>query len=449
MEYIGISPRQGEPHGNAKHTSQEYVRTDPKVIDQIKEGVQQKQSCSDIYKNMVFKDPENAPRDYHQIRNIKYNQKKQQKTASASNVADQIIDISSMVNKDDFVKEVVYSESNGKPPSIICYTSDQLTDLQQFLKPDSDRILGIDRTFNLGPVYVTNFVYKNTKVISKETGDHPIFVGPMFLHWEGSFLSYHTFLSHVKARLHDTIQCIDLRIGSDDESGLTKAIDDVFPTATRLLCTKHMKDNVSDYLKNTLGCNDKLRSDVISMIFGSSGLVSADDSFEFDTKSKDLTDKVPEFASYFNRRLKDRLRDHVIKPNTQLKHDRLWTNNNCESVNHVFKKAIDWKPQQLQPLIRSLHDVVNVQFVDLKSSLYGTGNFELCGQYKRHAVSQQNWFSKTKDQKDHMYKRLLSDYSKSLLQSSCGKFEIPLPNKLARKPNQRKRPRTCRTQPRY
>lgn len=73
---------------------------------------------------------------------------------------------------------------------------------------------------------------------------------PMFLHWDGSFLSYHTYLSRMKARLFETIKHIDIRIGSDDESGLTKAIDDVFPNVQRLLCTKHIKNNISDHLKN-------------------------------------------------------------------------------------------------------------------------------------------------------------------------------------------------------
>ena len=113
--------------------------------------------------------------------------------------------------------------------------------MQQFLKSDTDRILGIDRPFNLGAVYVTNLVYKNSKVFSKETGDPPIFLGPMFLHWEGSFLSYHTFLSHLKARIHETVNCIDLRFGSDDESGLTKAIDSVFPNSSRLVYQTHKR----------------------------------------------------------------------------------------------------------------------------------------------------------------------------------------------------------------
>jgi transposase-like protein len=72
----------------------------------------------------------------------------------------------------------------------------------------------------------------------------------MFLHWDGSFLSYHTCQSRIKTRLSETIRHVDIRIGSDDESGLTKAIDDVFPHVQRLLCTKHIKDNISDHLKN-------------------------------------------------------------------------------------------------------------------------------------------------------------------------------------------------------
>ena len=102
----------------------------------------------------------------------------------------------------------MYTQGNNKPPSVICYTDDQLKDLQQFLKSDKVHILGVDRTFNLGAVFVTNFVYKNTKVTIKESGDHPIFVGPLFLHWDGYFLSYHTFFSHVKARIQETVKTL-------------------------------------------------------------------------------------------------------------------------------------------------------------------------------------------------------------------------------------------------
>jgi hypothetical protein len=32
VEYTGLFPREGKPHGNSKHTSQEYIRTDPKTL---------------------------------------------------------------------------------------------------------------------------------------------------------------------------------------------------------------------------------------------------------------------------------------------------------------------------------------------------------------------------------------------------------------------------------
>ena len=54
IEYTGVCPRQGEPHGNSKNSSQEYVRTDPKIIDEVKDRIQQKQSCADIYKHFVI-----------------------------------------------------------------------------------------------------------------------------------------------------------------------------------------------------------------------------------------------------------------------------------------------------------------------------------------------------------------------------------------------------------
>jgi hypothetical protein len=35
-------------------------------------------------------------------------------------------------------------------------------------------------------------------------------------------------------------------------------------------------------------------------------------------------------------------------------------------MNHVFKRAVDWKPQPLPELVRSLNDVVRMHFIDLK-----------------------------------------------------------------------------------
>lgn len=111
-------------------------RLTQKSLIKSKEGMQQKQSCSDIYKEMVLQDPESASQDYHQIRNMKYNQKK--RVSPATNVADELIEMLDLVHKD--------------ASAIICYTSEQLLDMQNVLTIDSERIIGIDRTFNLESV---------------------------------------------------------------------------------------------------------------------------------------------------------------------------------------------------------------------------------------------------------------------------------------------------------
>jgi hypothetical protein len=58
-----------------------------------------------------------------------------------------------------------------------------------------------------------------------------------------------------------------------------------------------MKDNVSEYLKNSLGSIDKQRSDIISKLFESNGLVAAEDSFEFESKSENLISENRRVAS--------------------------------------------------------------------------------------------------------------------------------------------------------
>jgi transposase-like protein len=54
-----------------------------------------------------------------------------------------------------------------------------------------------------------------------------------------------------------------MEIGSDDEKALTKSIQMCFPEAKRSLCTKHLKDNVSEYLKNKIGVNNSERHNVV------------------------------------------------------------------------------------------------------------------------------------------------------------------------------------------
>ena len=154
VEYTDSYPQTNAPYGNAKHVTHDYIRTNPETFEKIKDMIANKRSNIDIYKEMVIESPENAPRDVQQIRSKRYYDKK--KTMSGtSNIADQVLEGLSMVNNHEFVQEVVYTNGNNKPPSFICYTKTQLEDMKPHLQSDTNCTIGVDRTFNLGPAYVS------------------------------------------------------------------------------------------------------------------------------------------------------------------------------------------------------------------------------------------------------------------------------------------------------
>ena len=53
-----------------------------------------------------------------------------------------------------------------------------------------------------------------------------------------------------------------------------------------------------------------------------------------------------------------------------------WTNNNCESINHVLKLAVDWKKQDLPTLIEStINDLIEAQTIEVERAIIGRGNY--------------------------------------------------------------------------
>jgi hypothetical protein len=155
--------------------------------------------------------------------------------------------------------------------------------------------------------------------------------------------------------------------------------------------------------------------------------------------------------SYYHRRLKRTTRRPRSSAKITTTARTIMDNDNCESINYVFEKAVDWTPQPIPKLTTKQLNVIRIQHTDLKRFIYGTGNYELCGRYKRHNVSHQCWFSKTLEQRECLFQKLLNDHTPlvTAVKSTCSDFEVTKPLRLAKKPHQNKRPRTNRTQPRY
>ena len=113
-----------------------------------------------------------------------------------------------------------------------------------------------------------------------------------------------------------------------------------------------------------VGIPQRERNEISKSIFGENGIVNADSSFTFDCKSRDVLKKVskfPKFAEYFRKHLKPTLENYVNIPNRGTHYSKLWTNNNCESINHIIKMDADWKSYKTPELITLLHEITLLQ----------------------------------------------------------------------------------------
>ena len=394
-EYSGLYPMEAGDDS--------FVRTNPKVLNDIEAAIDNKKRPQEIYTDCLKNDDSfNMPRNTKQIRNLKYRKERREREQTHhqnNNVADEILEVIAMLNDHPFVQEIIHSKE--MVPSIICYTEEQMLDLKHFVQNKSGR-LGIDRTFNLGVYFVTTFVYKSKRVIVRETKNNPLILGPIFLHKDASYRTYRSFFAHIAAELEvNLINVIDVRLskeiqlGSDDEKALTKAVDATFPDSKRLLCARHLKDNVRHYLRD-IACADKEeRKDIMKKLFAEDGLVCAKDDYTFEKLAMDvfeLSVNNRKFSDYFMKHLKPRMRDHVYDPSRGKENP--WTNNNTESMNNVIKTAVNWRPRRAADLVEKLHNITYLQFEDMKRALYGSGNYSLAEPFHVYRISRMHWRNK-------------------------------------------------------
>ena len=180
-----------------------------------------------------------------------------------------------------------------------------------------------------------------------------------------------------------------------NESDATKAIDHVFPSATRYLCTKHLKDNVKHYLLNKVGTEKRERETLMNSLFGDGGIVDANCTVDFSSRSSDFEDmlknKYPVFDNYYAKNLKPRLEKYVFEPTRKVEANKNWTNNNAESINNILKISIDWKPKHTDELIQKLYSVTELHFMDYLSAIHDSGNYEFVPAESSYRVPDAVW----------------------------------------------------------
>ena len=451
VEYIG-KWQPSQKHGNRTCGDAMYIRTAESVFDNIRKKLPTNHP-SDVYQNLVLENSiTTAPSCVKQVKNIIYNDKRKKEgvEGNKANFADCVQTLDMLVNTHPFVQRVIHGKD--KVPTVILYTENQLADIKSLCcngNVGQSTILGVDKTFNLGPVHVTTTVFKHLKVYRKETGEPPIILGPMFLHGNSDFKTFHAFFSHLSGELAD---CPNQPFfGSDDEQALRKAIRNAFPESSSIVCTRHLRNNIDDYLTDKVVISKNDRNRLLDQIFGKDGVASTNDTMIFDQRLEDLKgmyDSIaPEFASYFEKRVQPILRENfeTCKWSTL---PMSWTNNNCESANHQLKQAVNWKSQSLIDLVDTLHKFVQGQYKELERALVGVGNFDLAQSMRKFKIDRQIWINMNNEKRKNRFDRFLRSIvtlSPGMQVSSDGCLSVPTSAAGGEKPGQRKRKRTAKT----
>ena len=168
--------------------------------------------------------------------------------------------------------------------------------------------------------------------------------------------------------------------------------------------------------------------------------------------------KYPKLSNYFATRLRPNIQSYVNIPNRSSPHSGLWTNNNCESMNHIIKMEAEWKSMKTPELINLLHSITKLHFSDVRRSLYGGGNYRLAGAFKQCSIKRECWIRFDEEKKCEVFSDFLKntkkiryrnkkDQKQSIRSTYCG---LTVPNiKLAKKPGQKTRTKASKTRGKF
>ena len=200
-------------------------------------------------------------------------------------------------------------------------------------------------------------------------------------------------------------------------------------------------------MQDKVEIHTKERQLLMDVVFGPEGLADADKSVVFEEKSTQVVDEMkdhPSLCNYFERQMKPRIQSFVTAPRRNQREfgEQLWTNNNSESVNHIFKRAIEWQPQTTPDLVNKLHDCVRNQFLHLRGSLHGNGDYQLTPAQKHYYIPDQVWRCKDAVEKEKVFYTFLKDIRRKrtagMTTSSDGTYYVNNKAKSQRSPVRRK-----------
>ena len=241
-------------------------------------------------------------------------------------------------------------------------------------------------------------------------------------------------------------------IGCDDEAALRRAIREVLPNSTNVLCYRHVRGNILRHLRDDVGLDEANRERLVNYIFGPHGLLTASDDDSFSERLAHVKQHArsvigsTRFDKYLDG-ISQGIRIGIFRPMLSGLVCEKWTNNNSESMNNVLKSALKWKTRKLPDLIDELQLVISTQAKQIERAIYGAGDYCLTPACSHYQVNATDWAQLPLALKEKRLLDFLRDRRRKrhAIESSDGKLQVLTSPSRGRKPCQVKRNRSDRT----
>ena len=325
-------------------------------------------------------------------------------TAINSDTSDDLLNILNAQKIHDFIDSVIVKNNAYY---VVLKTDKQIKDIVKFCCVEQNAsVLGIDTTFNLCDMWLTDTCYRNKRLINPRTNAHPVFLGPILIHFtkeEETFLRFALELLSADPTLRNL-----KKIGVDLESAIYNGFKKVFPTLYRLLCIRHISERdrqklgkLLELIKMSEGQKNKAKAEILKDLYGERkgnsyeyGLAEAFDEMDLLNKLSSLEARwnslCPGFYNWFKQKRQTLFASTVVhsaREGTDV--SGLFYQNDIESQHFVEKKKQSFSKLSVVDVIVSLEEMVNRQDQEEVRALYGAGSYEISKEYRRHSWSPQ------------------------------------------------------------
>ena len=448
------------PHGNSKRENlyqQPYIRTDPLILQQIDNKLSNSKSvsASDVFYEVLGENggpmsslsPSLEPRNIKQVRNRKAHIKVLRNPNSASTDLDRLILSQSDPNSP--VRTVIVTKDCYMA---FLYTDKILSDIEKFCCDDTDMekcVLGIDTTYNLCGMWITDTCYRNKRILGVRSRDHPVFTGPVMFHFSKDDSTFRRFCAELVSANPSVANL--KKVGVDMEAAIFNGFKSILPNLLQLYCAKHLQDRdliAIEKLHGKMKLSDKdkehYQKEILADIYGQrlgdvveNGLAESDDEDVFNAKLISLEPKWEKLCQgFYGWFCTHRKKDFVT---SVIRSARLGTNvcglfyqNDIESKHAKQKRIQAYKVGSVLDAVETIKALYEREETEEKLSFYGNGSCVLAPAYKHWFT--QRWHSFSLEEKEKYYKSFCS--SSPVIENLFNK-----PDNAGRKGNQRIRVR--------